>query len=81
MAAKRIWAAVVVLALAAMNSGCCKWAENWCPHSPPPCQPQCQPYCQPAPQCCPTGPAPVPVAPQGWRQYSSPTYPPPCGCN
>jgi hypothetical protein len=71
MAAKRFWAAAVILALAAM-SGCCSWCDHWCPNrnscTYAPCQP-CQPVAQPPCCPCPAGSSPAPVpATSGWQQ-------------
>jgi hypothetical protein len=76
MAAKRICAGLMVVALTGL-SGCCSWCDKWCHNQPAPAQ--CVPCCQPVNPCCPQGTAPVPVTGQGWRQ-PGPAYAPPNGC-
>ncbi len=54
--------------LLGMSSGCCWWADHWCPqrnypaaYAPPPAAPVC---CQPVPQPC--QPCPPGCAPSGY---------------
>lgn len=85
-----IWAILTgTLAL----TGCCRWAERWCPppaHAYPPPVAAASPCCVPATVCCPPGtvpagyPAGAPGAPvgQGWqRSYTAvPGGPQPSCC-
>ncbi len=62
------WLALATILLGMTASGCCYWADKWCPqhHTPPPvayqAAPACAPACAPAPpNCTPC----IPVCPPG----------------
>ena len=54
------------------SSGCCWWADKWCPQSH-----YAQPTCYPAPQCCQPC-VPYAPAPSGYPAWTP--QPGPCGC-
>jgi hypothetical protein len=67
------------------SSGCCWWADKWCPQShcaasPPPqaCYPAPQ-CCQPCTPCTPYAPVAQP-GPSGYQAWTPAPTPPPCRC-